>query len=115
MPDRHPPLHFDEDVSVVLAAMLRARGFAGATARDSGQLGRSDEEQLAFAASAASVLVTHNRVDFERLHRSWLDAGRSHSGIIIARRRLPVELAGRLGRLLVRLRPEDFADQLFYV
>ena len=61
------------------------------------------------------MLVTHNRVDFERLHRSWLEAGRLHSGIIIARRRLPVEVARRLGRLLARLPAEDFSDQLFYV
>ena len=115
MPDPLPPLHCDEDVSVVLAAMLRARGFTVTTARDSGQLGRSDEEQLTFATDAGSVLVTHNRVDFERLHRSWLDAGRPNSGIIIARRRLSAELSGRLGRLLVRLPAEDFADQLFYV
>jgi hypothetical protein len=39
MPDLLPPLHCDEDVSVVLAAMLRARGFTATTARDSGQLG----------------------------------------------------------------------------
>jgi hypothetical protein len=95
--------------------MLRARGFTAMTARDSGQLGRSDEEQLTFATGAGRVLVTHNRVDFERLHRGWLEAGRSHSGIIIARRRLPAELARRLGRLLVRLSAEDFANQLLYV
>ena len=115
MPDRLPPLHCDEDVSVVLAAMLRARGFTVTTARDSGQLGRSDEDQLTFAADAGRLLLTHNRADFERLQRSWLEAGRSHSGIIIARRRLPVEVARRLGRLLVRLPAEGFAGQLFYV
>ena len=60
------------------------------------------------------MLVTHNRADFERVHRTWLDAGRPHSGIIIARRRVPAELARRLGRLLVRLPAEDFVDQLFY-
>jgi hypothetical protein len=89
----------------VLAAMLLARGFTVTTARDAGQLGRSDEEQLTFATNAGSVLLTHNRVDFERLHRSWFEAGRPHSGIIIARRRLPAELARRLGRLIVRLLP----------
>ena len=115
MPDRLPPLYCDEDVSIVLAAMLRARGFAVTTARDSGQLGRSDEEQLTFATAGGSVLVTHNRSDFERLHRSWLEAARSHSGIIVTRRRLPAELARRLGRLLVRLPAESFANQLFYV
>jgi hypothetical protein len=115
MPDRLPPLHCDEDVSVVLAAMLLARGFTVTTARDAGQLGRSDEEQLTFATNAGSVLLTHNRVDFERLHGSWFEAGRPHSGIIIARRRLPAELARRLGRLIVRLPAEDFVNQLFYV
>ena len=60
MPDRFPHLHCDEDVSLVLAAMLRARGFTVTTARDSGQLGRSDEEQLTFARDTGSVFVTHN-------------------------------------------------------
>ena len=114
MADRPPALHCDEDVSVVVAAMLRARGFTVTTARDSGHLGRSDEAQLAFATEAGRALLTHNRVDFERLHRRWLESGRPHAGIIIARRRLPADLAGRVGRLLARLFAEDFANQLFY-
>ena len=113
MPDRHPTLYCDEDVSVVLAAMLRARGFSVTAARDADQLGRSDEEQLTLAVGGGGVLLTHNRVDFERLHRLWLESGRDHAGIVIARR-LPVELAGRVGRLLARLGPEDFSNQLFY-
>ena len=114
MPDRPATLYCDEDVSVVLAAMLSARGFSVMTARDSSQLGLSDEDQLAFAAQTDTVLLTHNRVDFEQLHRRWLESGRRHSGIIVARRRLPMELAGRVGRLLARLSAEDFANQLFY-
>jgi hypothetical protein len=114
MAERPPTLYCDEDVSVVFAAMLRARGFTVTTTRDSGRLGRSDEEQLAFAAEVGHVLLTHNRVDFERLHQRWLESGRSHAGIIIAHRRLPAELAGRVGRLLARLLVEDFANQLFY-
>ncbi len=85
MPDPSPALYLDEDVSVVVAAILRARGFDVVTARDIGQLGLSDSEQLAYAAQAGRVLLTHNRVDFERLHREWLGSGRSHQGIIIAR------------------------------
>jgi len=115
MPDRPTAsLYCDEDVSLVVAAMLRARGFPVTTARDSGRLGRSDEEQLTFAAEIDSVLLTHNRVDFEHLHRGWLESGRRHSGIIVARRRLPADLSGRLGRLLSRLSAENFANQLFF-
>lgn len=109
------PLYFDEDVSVVVAAILAARGFSVVTVRDRQRFGRSDSEQLAYAAGSTSVLITHNRVDFERLHREWLEAGKSHAGIIIARRRSPGELAARVGRLLSRLGGEELRNQLFYV
>jgi predicted nuclease of predicted toxin-antitoxin system len=110
-----PPLYLDEDVSVVVAAILQARGFGVVTARDSGQLGRSDREQLAYATAAGRVLLTHNRVDFEHLHKESLKAGKSHSGIIIARRRPLMELTARVGQLLIRLPAEALKNQLFYV
>ena len=103
MPSNPAPVYLDEDVSVVVAAVLRARGFVVITARDAGQLGRSDAEQLAFAAGSERVIFTHNRVHFERLHREWLDAGKPHAGILVGRRWPPVELATRVGRLLLRL------------
>ena len=115
MPDPSPALYLDEDVSVVVAAILRARGFEVVTARDIGQLGLSDSEQLAYAAQAGRVLLTHNRVDFDRLHRECLEGGRSHQGIIIARRRAPREIAARVGRLLSRLPPDSRKNQLLYV
>ena len=40
MPSRQATLYCDEDVSVVLAAMLRPRGFPVSTARDAGHIGR---------------------------------------------------------------------------
>lgn len=114
MPSRPAALYCDEDVSVVLAAMLRARGFPVTTTRDAGHLGRTDEQPLQGAADADRILLTHNRVDFERLHRQWLESGRPHAGVITARRRLPGELTVRLGRLLGRLIADDFRNQLFY-
>jgi hypothetical protein len=111
MPSRPPALYCDEDVSVVFAAMLRARGFPVSTARDAGHLGWTDERQLQVAADADGILLTHN---FECLHRQWLESGRRHAGIIIARRRLPGELTVRLGRLLGRLTADEFTNQLFY-
>ena len=52
MPSRPAALYCDEDVSVVLAAMLRARGFPVTTTRDAGHLGCTDEQQLQVAADA---------------------------------------------------------------
>ena len=114
MPSSAPSLYFDEDVSVVAAAILRARGFVAITARDTGQLGQTDAAQLAFAADAGRILLTHNRVHFEQLHREWLEAGRPHAGIIIARRRAPRELATRVGRLLARVPANQFESQVLY-
>lgn len=99
----------------MVAAVLRGRGFDAVTARDIGGLGRSDIEQLASAALANRVLFSHNRVDFERLHRAWMEIGKPHAGIIVARRRTPVELAARVGRLLARLSADDLKNQLLYI
>ena len=107
-------LYLDEDVSVVVATIPRARGFDAMTTREAGQLGQSDFDQLASAARAGRVLLTQNRIDFERLHREWLEAGRPHAGVVIARRRVAVELAARVGRLLTRLTADELKNQLLY-
>ncbi|MEA5625066.1 DUF5615 family PIN-like protein [Nostoc sp. UHCC 0251] len=44
-------LYLDEDVHVLVADLLKARGFDAITARDAGKLQISDEEQLAYAVS----------------------------------------------------------------
>jgi predicted nuclease of predicted toxin-antitoxin system len=115
MPEAVGSLVLDEDVSIVVAAILRARGFDALTARDAGRLGRSDAEQLTAAADAGRIFLTHNRADFEQLHRAWLAAGKTHSGILVARRRSPADIAARVGRILARLTPNELKSQLLYV
>lgn len=91
------------------------RGFEVLTTRDYDQLGQSDRDQLYCSATGGRVLLTHNRVDFEGIHREWLEAGKPHAGIIIARRRTPAEIAARVGRLITRLTRNELKNQLFYV
>ena len=74
-------LYFDEDVSVILAEMLRPHGFDVLTTRDAGNLGNSDLSQLQFSANNNRALLTHNRGDFERLHTKTLLEQSPHSGI----------------------------------
>jgi predicted nuclease of predicted toxin-antitoxin system len=64
-------LYLDEDVNVLVAALLNARGFDALTVRDAGQLQTSDEEQLAYAVNQQRTLVTHNRSDFEELIQAY--------------------------------------------
>jgi hypothetical protein len=108
-------VYLDEDVSVLIATLLQARGFKVTTARDEGRLSQDDPDQLAHAASVGHCLVTHNRVHFEQLHEEYLAGGNQHFGIIIAARRSPYEVARRLAVLFNMLTADEFENQLFYV
>ncbi|HLM57107.1 MAG TPA: DUF5615 family PIN-like protein [Pyrinomonadaceae bacterium] len=108
-------LYLDEDVSVLVADLIRARGFAVTTTQEAGRLGATDEEQLAHAAGLRMAFLTHNRADFEQLAREYFAAGRGHSGVIIAVRRPPREIAKRLLHVLNTVTADEMENQLRYV
>jgi hypothetical protein len=60
-------LYLDEDVDVLVAELIRARGFVAVATVAAGQRGKSDADQLTFAAASGKTLVTHNRVHLEAL------------------------------------------------
>ena len=89
-------LYLDEDVSVLIADLVRVRGFTVLTTQEAGMLGKDASDQLAFAVSRQATVLTHNRDDYEELAREYFAAGQTHSGIIIAVRRPPYELCGKV-------------------
>jgi predicted nuclease of predicted toxin-antitoxin system len=76
-------LYTDEDMSALVATLLRSRGLDVTTVPEQTTLGKPDSEQLEFATSIGRCILTHNRLDFERLHLQYLEAGKQHFGIII--------------------------------
>ena len=108
-------LYLDEDVDVLVAEMLRGYGFTAETAREAGKLGLSDAEQLAHASTRRIVLLTHNRVDFERLVGEYFSTGRDHAGVIFAVRRAPQEVVRRLLLLLDRVSADEMVNQVRYI
>ena len=108
-------LYLDENVHVGVADVVRGHGYQVSTARDEGMLGKSDSEQLAFAAEREMVLITHNRADFEDLARLYFEEGRTHWGMILVFRRPPHECALRLMALLNERTAEEFKNQLLYI
>jgi predicted nuclease of predicted toxin-antitoxin system len=108
-------IYLDEDVSVLLAALLRSRGFEAQTTVEAGNAAATDERQLEYAANREFVLLTHNRVDFEKLAARYLQESKPHAGIIIAVRRLPHDLLRRLLTLLNRNAADEFANNVWYV
>ena len=105
----------DEDVSILIANILRARGFDVITAHDEKMLGRNDSEQLEKAISLQRCLFTHNRIHYEELHRSAISGEEKHFGIIIGTRRNAYELARRIAMLVDTLTADEIENQLLYI
>ena len=108
-------LYLDEDVDVLVAKLMNAYGFDALTTRDAGQLGSSDEEQLAYAVNQGKALLTHNRADFEALSQEYIIVGREHYGIILAVRRSPYEIVRRLLIILSNVTGEEMKNQVRYI
>ena len=108
-------LYLDEDVDVLIAQLIRARGFVVVTTQEAGQLRNNDAEQLAYAVRTHKTLLTHNRVDFEALAQTYFTAGQPHDGIIVAVRRPPRDIARRLLRMLNAVTTEEMHNQVRYI
>lgn len=108
-------LYLDEDVSVLLSELLRGRGFIAVTTRDAEMLGKSDREQLRYAVESKYILLTHNRVDFERLHEEYRESSEGHYGIIIAKRRNEYSVLKRLLRILNQVTADEIKNQIRYI
>jgi predicted nuclease of predicted toxin-antitoxin system len=107
-------LYTDEDMSALVATLLRSRGLDVATVPEQSTLGKTDREQLEFAASLSRCIVPHNRVDFERLHLQFIKEGRKHCGIIVVPQKNAYEIAQRVGILVNTLTIDNISNQLLY-
>ncbi len=76
--DDEPTIYLDESVSVAVSEGLKRRGFNIFSAKDVGNRGLSDREQLEYAIKKEAVIVT-NDVDFLSIARK---SGIRHFGII---------------------------------
>lgn len=74
-------IYADESVNVTIVEGLRRRGIEAHTARDTGNLGLSDERQLIYARENKLVILTHD-ADFLRIAAQWSAEGKEHCGII---------------------------------
>lgn len=74
--------HLDENISQAITNGLRRRGIDVTTTPEESLIGKSDEEQLAFAVSQKRVIFTQD-TDFLRLHQQSV----SHYGIVYCQQR----------------------------
>jgi predicted nuclease of predicted toxin-antitoxin system len=107
-------LYTDEDMSALVATLLRSRGLDITTVPEQATLGKTDREQLKFATSLGRCILTHNRVDFERLHLQYMEEGKQHYGIIVVPQKNAYEVAQRIGILVSTLMAYEINNQLLY-
>lgn len=107
-------LYSDEDIANLVATLLRSRGLDILTTIEAEMAGCSDAAQLAYASSVDRCVLTHNRVDYERLHLKYTQLGQLHSGIIVTPQKTPYEIAKRVGQILDMFTSDEFCNQLLY-
>lgn len=108
-------VYLDEDVDVLVATLLRSRGFEAITTHQAGQLGKTDTEQLGYAVSQKASILTHNRTDFEDLAREYFEQEKPHYGIIIAARNPCQEIMKRLLVILCSTTADEMENQILYI
>lgn len=82
-------LYADEDTAREIVDRLSSEGHNIETAQEAGNQGWSDQEQLAYAHENNEPIITHNKIDFLKLHQS----GQEHSGIFSVSRNMTNEQA----------------------
>ena len=111
-------LYIDEDAMArLLVRGLRAREIDVTTVFEEGMTGKSDEEQLSYAAEHGRTFYTFNVGDFCRLHTEYLTQGNNHAGIIVVyRKRYAIgEQIRRLSDLIQKLSSEEISNNLIFL
>jgi len=109
-------IYTDESVRIVVAEGLKRRGVDAFSARDVGNLGLSDEEQLIYARNNKVVLFTHDS-DFLRLAVKWIEKGKTHYGVIYSHQKDYGigECIRRLKLLTIILTAEDMINHIEFL
>lgn len=110
--------YLDEDAMArALVRGLEARGIAVSTPIDAGLRGEADNIQLEYASAQGLTIFTFNVGDFCRLHASYLEQERGHSGIVVVpRQRLSLGQQIRaLSKLTSETRQEDIRQRLVFL
>jgi Domain of unknown function (DUF5615) len=111
-------LYIDEDsMDQAFLQALRARGVDIRTAYEEGMVGRSDIDQLRWAATQGRVLYSFNVGDFYHLHTTFLGQQEDHAGIILVQQQryaVGEQLRGVL-RLMAATSAEEMVNQVVFL
>ena len=108
-------LLLDEDVRVVLAVILRQRGYDVIHVLEVERTGKSDSEQLAYAVQRRRAILTHNIRDYVLLHRAYQAQGKAHHGILVSDQVPLRDLLRRTLRCLSHSTAEELHNRVIWL
>jgi predicted nuclease of predicted toxin-antitoxin system len=108
-------LYLDEDVRVLLADILRQRGYDAIHVLEVNRNGLTDLEQLSYAVSQQRAIVTHNIGDFMRLDQQYQAQGKEHYGIMVSDQVSLSELLRRTLKCLNQYTAQDAYNQVIWL
>ncbi|MDQ3219755.1 MAG: DUF5615 family PIN-like protein [Pyrinomonadaceae bacterium] len=108
-------LYLDDNVDVLVAKILRARGFSVLTVDEAGRKGLLDSDQLKFAVEGSLAIVSMDRVDFEVLAKEYFYSGQKHFGIFLVADNPPPVIAQRLNDFLDFNTADETVNQIIYL
>jgi len=108
-------LYLDEDIDLLLANVLRDRGYDVLTTHEAKMHKSDDHEQIDFATSQGRAILTHNVRDFHRIAKEYGKINKSHSGIILSSQLPFKELLKRILHLLHKHSAEDILNHVMWL
>ncbi len=108
-------LYLDENISALVAKILRARGVAVVTTDEAGNKGKSDKDQMKFAVENGYLLVTMDRRDFEEIAKDYFNRNIQHFGISVVADNSPQIIAQRLNYLVDTYTADEMKNQIVYL
>ncbi len=108
-------LYLDENITPVLASVLRGRGYDVISAHEVSMRGKPDKEQLEFAISQRRALLTFNARHFAPLASEYFKKGREHYGIVVTKTLDLSELIRLVINLLCRAKSEELKNSFVWL
>lgn len=104
-------VYVDEDISQLLAKILRDKGLDAISALEVNMKEKLDEQHLAYAKQEKRILITCNRVDFVKLAKIY-----GHAGMILCKqlnKNVYHALANKIVEEIIKL--EDWSNVIIWV
>jgi hypothetical protein len=108
-------LYLDEDITDLLARVLRSAGYDVVSAHEVGMRGTSDQEQLLYAIAESRAILSFNVAHFPSLARWAFENQVEHFGIVVSTQLDFKDLLHRVQALLDNVSAEDLRNNFIWL